>query len=60
MKVPLARPIFDEEMRGAALDALRSERFVLGESVFGFEEEFAMYCGAKCAVSTSSGVSWHE
>ena len=60
MKVPLARPVFDEEMRGAALDALRSERFVLGKSVFRFEEKFARYCGADYAVSTSSGVSWHE
>jgi len=26
VKVPLARPVFDGEMRAAALDALRSER----------------------------------
>lgn len=55
MKIPLAKPVFDEEMRDAALDALQSERFVLGESVFKFEEEFARYCGVKYAVSTSSG-----
>jgi len=36
---------FDEEMRAAALDALQNERFVLGEVVFRFEEEFARYCG---------------
>jgi len=41
VKIPLARPVFDEEMRDAALEALRSERWVLGESVFRFEEEFA-------------------
>ena len=57
MKIPLAKPVFDEEMRGAALDALRSERLVLGESVFRFEEEFARYCGARFAVSTGSGTS---
>ena len=57
MKIPLARPVFDEEMRGAAMYALQSERSVLGESVFGFEEEFARYCGARFAVSTSSGTS---
>ena len=39
----------------AALDALRNERFVLGESVHKFEEEFAKYCGTDYAVSTSSG-----
>ena len=57
VKIPLAMPIFDEEMRIAATEALQNERFVLGESVFKFEEEFARYCGAKYAVSTSSGTS---
>jgi len=57
VKIPLAKPIFDEEMRIAATEALQNERFVLGESVFKFEEEFARYCGAKYAVSTSSGTS---
>ena len=42
-------------MEKAALDALRSERFVLGESVCKFEEEFARYCGVDFAVSTNSG-----
>lgn len=55
MNIPLAKPIFDEEMRNAAIDALQNERFVMGESVFKFEEEFARYCGTKYAVSTSSG-----
>ena len=55
MKIPLGKPIFDKEMEEAALDALRNERFVLGESVHKFEEEFAKYCGTDFAVSTSSG-----
>ncbi len=55
MKIPLGKPVFDEEMEQAALDALRNERFVLGESVHKFEEEFAKYCGTDYAVSTSSG-----
>src|SRR5665647_537352 len=42
-------------MEEAALGALRNERFVLGESVHKFEEEFAKYCGTDHAVSTSSG-----
>jgi perosamine synthetase len=53
--IPLAAPVFDEEMEAAAVNALRHERFVLGEDVFKFEEEFASYVGAKYAVSTSSG-----
>ena len=55
--IPLASPIFDKEMEDAALNALRNERFVLGEDVFKFEEEFARYIGTRFAVSTSSGTN---
>jgi perosamine synthetase len=55
VKVPLANPVFDDEMRAAAIDSLQNEKFVMGESVFKFEEEFADFCGAKRAISTSSG-----
>jgi perosamine synthetase len=44
-------------MREAAMLALQNERFVLGESVFKFEDEFARYCGTKYGVSTSSGTN---
>jgi len=54
-KIPLAKPAFNKEMERAAVNALRNERFVLGESVYKFEEEFAKYCGVDHAVSTSSG-----
>jgi perosamine synthetase len=56
-KIPLAKPIFDAEMMDAASHALQNERFVLGESVHKFEEEFARYCGTKYAVSTASGTA---
>ncbi len=55
MKIPLAKPVFDDEMKNAAVNALQNEKFVMGESVFKFEEEFAKYCGVRKAVSTSSG-----
>jgi perosamine synthetase len=55
LKIPLSKPVLDEEMKDAATDALQNEKFVMGESVFKFEEEFAKYCGVKYAVSTSSG-----
>jgi perosamine synthetase len=55
MKIPLAKPIFDKEMQDAAVNALQNERFVLGESVSKFEEEFAKYCGTDYALSVSSG-----
>lgn len=57
MKIPFALPVFDNEMKRAALDALSCETFVSGESVFRFEEEFAKYCGVHYAVSTNSGTS---
>lgn len=47
--------MFNKEMEDAAVEALRNERFVLGESVNKFEQEFAKYCGTDYAVSTSSG-----
>ena len=56
-KVPLVKIIFNKEMQDAAIDALLNERFVMGESVYKFEEEFARYCGVDYAVSTSSGTS---
>jgi perosamine synthetase len=56
-KIPLAKPIFDNEMEEAAVNALRNEKFVLGESVHKFEEEFAKYCGVDFAISTSSGTN---
>lgn len=54
-KIPLAKPVFNMEMEKAAVNALLNERFVLGESVYKFEEEFAKYCSVDCAVSTNSG-----
>ena len=57
MKIQLLSPVFDDEMKKAAIDALCSERFVLGESVYSFEEQFANYCGTDYAISTSSGTS---
>jgi perosamine synthetase len=47
----MAKPFFNEEMRKGAIEALFDGRFVLGESVYKFEEEFARYCGVDCAVS---------
>ncbi len=57
VKVHLASPVLDDEMKQAAIQALQNERLVLGESVYRFEEEFARYCGAKYAVSTASGTA---
>jgi len=56
-KISLAKPVFDDEMKEAAIHALQNEPLVLGESVHKFEEEFARYCGTKFAVSTGSGTA---
>ncbi len=56
-RIPLMRPVIDEEMIEAAVSALRNERLVMGESVHKFEEEFADYCGTKHAISTASGTA---
>jgi dTDP-4-amino-4,6-dideoxygalactose transaminase len=56
-KIPLSMPILDEEMKEAAISALQNERFVGGESVHKFEEEFARYCGTRFGVSTASGTA---
>ena len=42
-------------MKDAAISVLENEKFILGESVFKFEEEFARYIGTKYAVSVNSG-----
>lgn len=55
VNIPLAKPVFTKEMEKAAVNAFWNEHFVLGESVFKFEEEFARYCGVDYAVSMSSG-----
>ena len=56
-KIHLSMPIFDQEMKETAMHALENERFVLGESVLKFEQEFARYCGSKYAVATGSGTA---
>ena len=55
--IPFFVQDFTKEMEDAAMDALRNESFVGGESVLKFEEEFADYTGTKYAVSVNSGNS---
>ena len=56
-KIPPANPVFTKEMEEAAIYALRNEKFILGESVDKFEEEFAKYIGTKHAISVNSGTN---
>ena len=57
MKIPFFVQEFTDEMEEAAIDALRNESFVNGESVSKFEGEFARYIGTEYAVSVNSGNS---
>ena len=57
MKIPFFIQDFTDEMEEAAIQALRNESFVGGESVTKFEEEFARYTGTKYAASVNSGNS---
>lgn len=55
--IPFFVPEFTKDMEDAAINALRNEKFVMGESVAKFEEEFARYIGTKYAISVNSGNS---
>lgn len=55
MKIPVAKPPITNKMIEAAIHALQNEFFVMGESVYKFEAEFARYIGTKYAVSVNSG-----
>ena len=47
---------YQEEFEAKALEVLRSGRYVLGNEVKCFEEEFAEYVGAKNCVGLASGL----
>lgn len=49
------RPYLDE-IEVAVRRVLESGRYVLGQEVSCFEEEYAAYCGADCCVGVSSGL----
>jgi len=42
LNIPFFVPELTKDMENAVTDALRNEKFVMGESVFKFEEEFAI------------------
>lgn len=56
-KISQGKPMFLPEMEEAAVSALRNDRYLRGENVVKFEEEFARFIGTDYAVSTSSGTN---
>jgi perosamine synthetase len=57
MKIPLMKPVLTDEMIQAVTVALRKERFLRGESVKKFEEDFARFIGVNYAIAVNSGTS---
>ncbi|MDR5702657.1 MAG: DegT/DnrJ/EryC1/StrS family aminotransferase [Armatimonadota bacterium] len=47
---------FREELTAAFLRVLDSGRYILGEEVDAFEEEFARYCGARYCIGVGNGL----
>jgi len=57
MQIPLSKMYVDDEIRQAVLTVLNSGRYIGGQSLGNFEEEFASLCGTKYAIGVSSGTS---
>lgn len=45
------------ELEASVLKVMRSGRYILGEEVADFEDQFAAYCGTKHAVAVNTGTS---
>jgi len=57
MRIPFSKMYVDDEIAAAALNVLRSGRYIKGDNVRCFEEEFAKFCNAEHAVAVSSGTA---
>jgi dTDP-4-amino-4,6-dideoxygalactose transaminase len=57
LRVPLARPWFDESEIQAAAEVVRSRWIIFGPKVEEFEKRFAEKVGAKHAIAVNSGSS---
>jgi perosamine synthetase len=57
IKIPLVKPVINEEIKNRLIDAFENEPFLRGESVEVFENHFAKYIGVKYAIAVNSGTS---
>lgn len=57
LKIPLARPWFNEKEVNAAADVVRSGWLIFGKQVELFEKEFAETLGVEYAIAVNSGSS---
>lgn len=56
-RISLIEPILTEETFESVIKSLKTEKFLRGESVIKFEEEFSKYIGVKYAIAVNSGTS---
>ena len=57
MNVGLSKMYVDDQIRKAVLNVLNSGRYINGQNLKSFEDEFADLCSTKYAVGVSSGTS---
>lgn len=59
MKVPVARPFFDDEEVRMASDAVRAGEISgnFGKYISQFENDFAKYCGVRYGITTTNGTT---
>ena len=57
MKYNLVEMYVGEDVINAAVEVIKSKRYIKGPQAKAFEEEFAKYIGVKKAVTTSSGTT---
>lgn len=57
MKINLSKMYVDEQISQAVARVLQSGRYIKGQELKGFEQEFAGLCGTRYAVGVSSGTS---
>lgn len=57
VKIPMARPLFDDETRQALLEVLDSGRLAQGPKVLEFEERFAEWADIPFAIAVSNGTA---
>jgi perosamine synthetase len=57
MEIPLSKMYVDDQIHKAVFNVLNSGRYINGQNLKSFEEEFADFCSTKYAVGVSSGTS---
>lgn len=57
MEIPLSKMYVDDQIQKVVFNVLNSGRYINGQNLRSFEEEFADLCSTKYAVGVSSGTS---